>query len=266
MKKTIAVHGIGMVGGAFAKYYHEQNFDVREYDPPKQLFDDLSDVKIHFICVPTPYQKNSNGFDLTYVHQAIENIGKARGEEPTIIVVKSTVLPGTTESLQTAYPNYTFLFNPEFLTEKNADVDMRKPDRQILGYVNGAGRAACSEIMGILPKAPYFATMSATEAELVKYFGNAFLATKVIYGNIMHDFCQALGLDYNKVAQAAGNDKRIGHSHLQVVHDGYRGYGGSCFPKDIRALIQKGDELGVDVGLLKEAEKRNLELTDGIDR
>ena len=264
--KTIAVHGIGMVGGAFARYYQEKGYDVLQYDPPKGMLDDLSEARIHFLCVPTPYQKEGIGFDLQYVLDAMKNIEAARDEKETIIVIKSTVLPGTTETIQAQYPKYTLLFNPEFLTEKNADKDMREPDRQILGYVDEKGRAVCSEVMTMLPPAPYRATMSATEAELVKYFGNAFLATKVIFSNMMYDFCDVLNLDYEKIADAAAHDLRIGSSHMKVGHDGYRGYGGSCFPKDVRALIQKGEALGVDVSILKETERRNTELNEGIER
>lgn len=264
--KSIAVHGIGMVGGAFSRFYEDQGFDVRKIDPPKGMDDAIEEIELHFLCVPTPYKKEGVGFDLTYVHQAMKKIQEARFDQPTIVVIKSTVLPGTTASLQQAYPSYTVLFNPEFLTEKNADKDMQFPDRQILGYVDDRGRAACNQVMQLLPKAEYQATMSATEAELVKYFGNAFLATKVIFSNMMYDFCESLGLDYEKVSDAAAHDKRIGSSHMKVVMDGYRGYGGSCFPKDVRALIQKGDELGIEVGLLKEAERINHHLTGGVDR
>jgi UDPglucose 6-dehydrogenase len=264
--EPIAVHGIGMVGGAFARYYQEKKIPVLQYDPPKGMEDDLREARIHFLCVPTPYQKDGIGFDLQYVLEAMKNIEQARGDKETVVIIKSTVLPGTTESIQKQYPKFILLFNPEFLTEKNADKDMKEPDRQILGYVDERGQKVCNEVMSLLPPAPFRATMSATEAELVKYFGNAFLATKVIFSNMMYDFCQALGLDYEKVAEAAAHDIRIGSSHMKVVHDGYRGYGGSCFPKDVRALIQKGEALGVDVGLLKEAERRNHDLTGGVDR
>lgn len=266
MKQAIAVHGVGMVGGAFARYYKEQGIDVKEYDPPKGLEPDLSSVRLHFICVPTPYQKDGHGFDLTFVRQAMQTIHQARGEQETVIVIKSTVLPGTTELFQQEYPAFTILFNPEFLTEKNADQDMRQPDRQILGYVDERGRAVCAEVMALLPRAPYELTMLATEAELVKYFGNAFLATKVIFSNMMFDFCEKLGLSYEQVSDAAGHDKRIGHSHMKVNCDGYRGYGGACFPKDVRALIQKGKELDVDVSLLESAEASNRRLNNGFDR
>ena len=264
--EKLAIHGVGMVGGALSRYFKEQGFDVREYDPPQGLLDDI-DVDLHFISVPTPFDKEGGkGFLLDYVHQAVENIQKVRQGEQTVVVIKSTVLPGSTKALQEQYPPLIFLFNPEFLTEKTADRDMREPERQIVGYCDERGQQVCDRVMQVLPKAPYQKIMPATEAELVKYFGNTFLALKVIFANTMYDFCEKMGLDYELVKDGAAHDSRVGKSHLQVMHQEYRGYGGSCFPKDIRALIQLGDKMGVDVGILKEAEQRNHQLTDEVDR
>ena len=258
MAEAIAVHGVGMVGGALSRYLKDEGYDVLEYDPFKGLEDDF-DVEIQFVAVPTPFE---NGFDLSMLEEACANIAKVRGDKKTVIVIKSTALPGTTEHFQKNYPQYIFLFNPEFLVEKTADKDMRQPDRQILGYVNEDGRGACEKIMQILPRAPYEKIMKATEAEMVKYFGNTFLATKVIFANMMYDFCEKHGIDYDSVKDAAAQDKRIGTSHLNVNLDGYRGYRGACFPKDVRAFIQHGEDLGVDVGVLKEAERRNCQLIE----
>lgn len=265
-KPVIAVHGLGMVGGSLASYLQEEGYEVRHFDPPKGVEHEIRDVKFHFLCVPTPYIKEGGGFSLKFIHEAVNTIKNARGDKETVLVIKSTVLPGTTDTLQQEYSDFIFLFNPEFLTEKNADKDMRDPERQIIGYADERGKQYCAEIMNILPKAPYQKAMKAGEAELVKYFGNCFLSVKVIFANMIYDFCENMGLDYEAVKDGASHDSRVGESHLKVVCDGYRGYGGSCFPKDIRALIQLGDRLGVDVSLLKEAERRNFELTGGVDR
>ncbi len=257
MKSILAIHGVGMVGGAHARYFLEQGHEVRQIDPAKRLDDPIHDVALHFICVPTPYQTEGNGFDLSFVRAALSFIATNRASLPTLVVIKSTVLPGTTAALQKEYPDFSLFFSPEFLTEKNADHDLRHPDRVIVGSAQTASAHRAKEILDLFPEAPFRETMSATEAELVKYFGNAFLATKVIFSNLIFDFCEKLGLDYERVSQAAGYDRRIGHSHMNVLHDGYRGYGGSCFPKDVRALIQKARELGLDAGLLEEAERLN---------
>jgi UDPglucose 6-dehydrogenase len=174
-------------------------------------------------------------------------------------VIKSTVLPGTTEQLQKEYPKLKILFNPEFLTESTADQDMRYPDRQIVGYTKESFTSA-ADLMMMLPAAPFERIMPATEAEMVKYYGNTWFAVKVVFANQMYDVCDKLGLDYDVVRDAAAADKRIGRSHLDVFHKGSRGYGGKCLPKDTRALIQLGDRLGLSLDLLKTTDAINTKL------
>jgi UDP-glucose 6-dehydrogenase len=105
--------------------------------------------------------------------------------------------------------------------------------------------------------APFERVMRAREAEMVKYFGNTWFSTKVVFANQIYDLCEALGIDYDIVKEGASADKRIGRTHLDVFHKGYRGYGGKCLPKDTRALIQLGDQLGVELALLKRVEELN---------
>ena len=100
----------------------------------------------------------------------------------------------------------------------------------------------------------------ATEAEMVKYFGNTWFAIKVVFANQMYDLCKKIGADYDTIMESASADKRIGRSHLEVIHKGYRGYGGKCLPKDIKALIQFADANGVDLVLHKTAEEINSRL------
>jgi len=258
----IGICGVGMVGGALARYFEKKGIKPFLYDKGKNLgsVEEVNQADVIFICVPTPYNKKK-GFDLSYVEEAISKI---QGEK--IIVIKSTVLPGTTEKLQEKYPQHKFLFNPEFLTELTADQDMCYPDRQIIGYTKKSYDIA-GDILQILPLAPYEKIMPATEAEMVKYFGNTWFSTKVIFANQIYDLCQKLGINYDRVMEAAATDKRIGRTHLEVWHKGYRGYGGKCLPKDIRALIQFGNEKGVDLKLLKVVEEINNQLMkeQGID-
>ena len=114
--------------------------------------------------------------------------------------------------------------------------------------------------MELLPLAPFERIVPATEAEMVKYFGNTWFSAKVVFANQMYDLCQKLGIDYDRVKDSVAADKRIGRSHLDVMHGGYRGYGGACLPKDTRSLIQFGEALGVDLKLLKTVEEINNEL------
>ena len=121
--------------------------------------------------------------------------------------------------------------------------------------------------MQLLPLAPFERILPATEAETVKYFGNTWFSVKVSFANQMYDLCQKLGIDYDRMVEAAAADKRIGRTHLNIFHKGYRGYGGKCLPKDIKALIQLADKKGVDLKLHKVAEEINNKLMEeqGID-
>jgi len=251
----IGVMGLGMVGGALKRYFDKKGHQVFFYDKGKNegSVEEVNKADVVFICVPTPYTEGT-GFDISYVQDACSNISGNK-----ILIIKSTVLPGTTEELQKKHPHHKLLFNPEFLTELTADQDMEYPDRQIVGYTKESFTVA-GDMMQLLPLAPFEKVLPSSEAEMVKYFGNTWFATKVVFANQMYDVCQALGIDYNMVAESAAADKRIGRTHLEIWHKEYRGYGGKCLPKDIRALIQLAGERGVDLKLHKTVEEINSEL------
>ena len=99
--------------------------------------------------------------------------------------------------------------------------------------------------------------MPAASAELVKYAVNTYYATKVVFGNMLYDLCQSLDIDYQEVKDAFVSDQRITDSHFDVMHGGYRGYGGACLPKDLLALVELGKNKGVDVGLLEKVDEMN---------
>jgi len=258
----IGIMGVGMVGGALKSYFEEKGLKPFLYDKGKKFgsIEEVNQADIIFICVPTPFNKN-NGFNLSFVEEACQNI---KGEK--IVVIKSTILPGTTEKLQEEYPQHKFLFNPEFLTEAVARQNMGHPDRQILGYTKQS-REIAKDILKILPVAPFKKIIPATEAEMVKYFSNTWFSTKVVFANQIYELCKKLGIDYEIVRECASADKMIGHSHLDVRHKGYFGYGGKCLTKDIRALIKFADKQGVDLKLHKIVEEINNQLIkkQGID-
>ena len=257
----IAVMGIGWVGGAMSRYFQDAGLEPLLYDPPKKLGSkaDLEAAEVVFLCVPTPFDKKSGGFDLSYVESAV---GELPGSK--IVVIKSTVLPGRTDGLQKRFPQHRFLFNPEFLREKTCDFDVRNPDRQIMGVTEKSAGDA-DAVMALLPKAPYMKVMPAMAAEMVKYFGNCFLSLKVIFAEQVFDMTEKMGIDYATVRDAVAADTRIGPSHMNVNSDGYRGYGGHCFPKDVRALIQLGDRIGAEQELLKKCEEINLNYWNGTE-
>ncbi len=249
--KKIGIVGVGIVGGAVAEVMPSPLL----YDKNKKIgsIDDVNKADIIFVCVPTPWD-NKIGFDLSFVEEAISNIKGSK-----IVVIKSTVLPGTTEKMQKKYPRHKFLFNPEFLREVSAKEDMKKPFEQIVGYTRESKDLA-QEIMDILPDAPSKFIVSSREAEMVKYFSNTFLATKVIFANQIYDLCQKLSVSYDTIKDMAKVNPRFAFSHFDVWTDGYRGYSGKCLPKDTKSLIKLANELDVDLSLLKTVDKLNEEL------
>ncbi|MBU2529570.1 MAG: hypothetical protein KKD35_00910 [Elusimicrobia bacterium] len=253
----IGIMGIGMVGGAVARYFESRGEKPILYDPPRGLDskEEINKADVIFVCVPTPYDEERGGFDLSHVRQAVSVLD---GEK--IIVLKSTILPGSTDLLQQEFPQHKIIFNPEFLTESSAMQDMAYPERQIVGYTEKSFNIA-KDILMMLPLASFERILPAKAAELVKYFSNTWYASKVVFANQFYDVCQKLDVDYDMISDCALADKRIGRDHIgNIFHGGYRGYGGKCLPKDTRAFIQLGDRLGAEQKLLKIVEEINNEL------
>ena len=260
--KKIGVIGGGYVGGTVSGFFREAGADVRVYDkfrPQDPLAEVLKQDYI-FIAVPTNF--DGTAIDLSAMDDAMANAAKS---EARAVIIKSTVIPGTTEKYQKQYPHLKIIFNPEFLTELTAYQDFKYPDRQIVGYTPQSYEIA-SDILNLLPLAPFSRIIPAAAAEMAKYFGNTWFSVKVVFANQMYDLCQALGIDYNLVKDSVAADRRIGRSHLDPLHGGYRGYGGKCLPKDTRALIKFAADHGVDLKILKTAEEINKDLTGGVDR
>ncbi len=253
-KPKVGIIGYGMVGGAVGAHFKY----AAKYDPQKfpQGWPAVDVSDIVFICVPTPYNKSA-GYD----YRAIESSAK-RLTGNKIVVLKSTVLPGKTAALQKRYPQHTWLFNPEFLRDKSAVQDFLKPDRQVVGVAKKTAKhkAAARLVMKLLPPAAYQAITTSTEAELIKVFANTFGATKVVFFNMIYDVVKKLGADYEQVRLGVGSDPRITTSWTKVMSDGYRGFSGKCFPKDMGALIRYGQLKKHRLPLLETADAINWKL------
>lgn len=250
----VGIVGFGMVGRAVRSWFPK----AAVYSPhsyPGGLTA-VNAGQVVFICAPSPYSPKS-GYDMSMI---LASTKKLTGRK--IVVLKSTVLPGTTTALQKRFPQHTWLFNPEFLRDKTAAEDFRKADRQIIGLAKNtaAHRRAARRVMRLLPRAPYQAFTTSTEAELIKEFANAFLATKVVFSNMMYDLSQRLGADYDQVRLGVGHDPRITTSMMKVLLDGYRGYSGKCFPKDMGAMIWYGKKTKHRLPLLEVADRINWNL------
>ena len=262
---SIAIVGFGFVGGALSRYFEACNVQAGVFDPAKGYNDPsvLADAEIIFVAVPTPFYLDGTGFDDSYIRTALAAIPG----EGKIVVLKSTLKPGATEKLQAAFPQHCLLCNPEFLTEDRAERDMQFPNRQLVGYTEQSKDVA-ARVMALLPRAPFERILPATAAEMVKCATNAFYGLKVAYANQLYDLCEKTGVNYDDIKPCIQAEPWMGGDmHWEVVHRGYRGYGGKCLPKDTRMFLQLAEEVGVDLSILKQSETYNNALTEsqGID-
>ncbi len=175
------------------------------------------------------------------------------------MVIKSTVIPGTTDALQLKYSQHKILFCPEFLTEKRAREDFENPKIKIVGDTPKSNIVALV-VSGLLPNARFNAIMPAKEAELFKYFRNSFLAVKDAFTNQIYELCQKTDINYSHIRRCAEADPWIGPEHLNPLQDGFRGFNGKCLPKDTEALLFWADQRGVDLSILREAVGYNSRL------
>ena len=218
----------------------------------------IQNCEIIFQCLPTPMKK-SGECDLSIVRSSLEildTISLTHNKNP-IVVIKSTVPPGTCEKLNQDFKNLNIVFSPEFLTEANSVEDFKNQTRIILGGPRPYTTQVKSMFRKPFPHIPIVKTGYKT-AEMVKYFINNFLSTKVIFANEMYRICNLLDIDYDKVTEYALFDERIGRSHLAVPGpDGDFGYGGHCFPKDIDAMIYLARSMNGAALLLEQVKRSN---------
>lgn len=227
-------------------------------------FRELEYSDISFICVGTP-SKDDGSVDLRYVKSAAEDIGKALAKETNfhLVVVKSTVVPGTTDEVvrtiiervsnKKAFGDFGVAMNPEFLREGNAVEDFFNPDRIVFGVEDERSKRMLEALYKPF-NSPKLITGIKT-AEMIKYVSNSFLATKISFANEIGNICKKLGIDTYNVFKGVGLDHRINPSFFRAGI----GFGGSCFPKDVRALIAKAEEVGEKPQILKAVIKLNDE-------
>jgi UDPglucose 6-dehydrogenase len=264
----IGIVGQGFVGTAV----HEglkQHFKIETYDIAKPstcnaLLDLSLKTDIIFVCLPTP-MKNDGSCHIDIVENTLSDLNVIN--KCKTVIVKSTIPPGTTEMWNTKFKNIQIVFNPEFLTEANSVEDFKNQNRIIIGGPRLANTKVKKIFAKAFPKVPIIKT-SSTIAEMVKYFLNCFLATKVSFANEMYEICNYLKIDYDKVTEYAIYDERLGKSHLNVPGpDGDFGYGGHCFPKDVKALINVAMEVDSDVDpiMLKATNNKNNKIRKNRD-
>ena len=215
-----------------------------------------ADCEFAYLCVPTP-QGADGSADLSYIQEAATQIAPVLPAE-SVVVNKSTVPVGSTRVVERALgrDDVSVVSNPEFLREGSAVHDFMNPDRIVIGADDqSAAIKVASLYLGVT--APLVVTDPAS-AETIKYAANSFLATKISFINAVAAICEAVGADINDVVLGIGYDKRIGHEFLRPGP----GFGGSCFPKDTRAMVKIAEEAGYDFDLLKGVIEVNDEQFD----
>jgi UDPglucose 6-dehydrogenase len=262
---SIGFIGQGWIGKHYADDFEERGYTVTRYaleEPYCKNKEAIALCDIVFIAVPTP--TTPQGFSTEILEGVLPLVGEGK-----IAVIKSTVVPGTTERLQKSNKHIFVLHSPEFLAEATAHKDSRAPLRNIVGITHESHSPHAQLVLSVLPLSPYARIVSASTAEIIKYAANAVLFQKVVFGNLMYDLAQSLDADYGVIAEALGVDPRIGDSHFSVVHASThgtpaRGAGGHCFIKDYTTLVDvyraqmPHDTRGI--AALDAQEQKNIEL------
>lgn len=262
--EKIGIVGYGYVGKAIAELLKE-HYELKVYDPlfnssqsnEKIKFADkiegLSDCILGIVCVPTPEGKDGE-CDLSLIEEAVSRLSTP------VILIKSTIEPGTTEKLKRK-TGKRIVFSPEHIGESKYwnpyfNNDMKATPFVILGGDKEDRQYVYDILLPILgPTKTYFQTTSAN-AEMIKYLGNCFFATKVTFVNEMYNICKAVGADWDEVREGWLLDPRVEKMHTAVFPKN-RGFGGKCFPKDLSALISASRKAGYNAELLEEVRRTN---------
>jgi UDPglucose 6-dehydrogenase len=248
----IAIIGLGVVGGTLGTILHEEGHQVGAYDPNKG-HNDLTKIRkadLAFVCVWTP--QVGSQLDQTAVFDAVHRL---RDEHVKRVVIRSTIKPGTMTRLQSMHPDITFAFVPEFLVESDPYGSSRHADRivigcdssDLIGWLDGLMRS-------VSPGAPVVVT-DPEEAVMIKLASNVMLAVKVSVANELKEICDQYGVEWDNIRGVVGMDRRIGPEHLRVTEE--RGYGGSCFPKDMRGMVTAAHDVEISPTILEEIERSN---------
>jgi UDPglucose 6-dehydrogenase len=254
---SVSIIGAGYVGRALYHGFSPVLTKVFLYDKYSSGFNTFEETVngsfIIFLCLPTPTDMKTGSQDLSILESVIKELPPDK-----VVIIKSTVLPGTTRSFQEKYPQHIFVFNPEFLTERTYIFDFLNQSRIILGSDHQAMLNLLENLYRFrFPHTPILKTTSET-AEVIKYVCNCYFASKVSFLNEVYEICKKVNISYEDVKVGFLGDQRIANSHTLVPGpDGDFGFGGKCFPKDLKSFVSWGKNLGLNMTLFEATEKVN---------
>ena len=266
-KFRIGILGGGFVGSAVSFGFASSNdydFDVKIYDvdlnkSTHSLKDTVCNSDFIFLCLPTPSREDMS-IDLSYIEKAMEDISPYIDSFTQTLIIKSTVVAGTCRRLSKKY-GINIVSNPEFLTERRAKWDFINAAQVVIGSDEKEGAVKLKSLYEKRFTSMQYLITDTVTAEFTKYLLNCFFSVKVGFMNEMYQVAQNCSVDWESAVKGMIGDCRVADSHVKVPGpDGSLGFGGHCFPKDLNALINFAERLGVEPTIMKATWEKNKEL------
>jgi len=267
MKYNVGIIGRGFVGGSLEKHLSNQNsvsvisYDLSDTIGMSQGYEKVvAKADIIYVCVPTPADERGECFTghVELACKLINDHANSYRRNP-IVMLKSTMAPFTTKKLQEKFKHCVMVCNPEFLTERTANEDVEKTSKHLLGIPDPSIKHILSGYhKKVWPDSKCIYT-DPTTAEMIKTTTNSFFATKVTFANMLYDVCNSLDIDYDNMIDVMQEaDPRVGEVHWQVPgHDGKRGFGGKCLPKELSSMISMAERNEINCKPLEAAQDYN---------